>query len=119
VTFKTPAGGDRTQVLEDAKHTIPKWVANRDLLRKHFALGVGADVGTTVGMYIWPSVEAAKKAHNDEWREAVKTRSGGYPTNQYFDLFLLTDNEHRQITEWAADGNARELNAAQSARVRS
>jgi hypothetical protein len=31
-------------------------VANRDLLRKHFALGVVADEGTTVGMYIWPSV---------------------------------------------------------------
>jgi hypothetical protein len=28
---------------------------------------------------------------------------------QYFDLFLLIDNEHHQITEWAADGNAREL----------
>jgi hypothetical protein len=24
-------------------------------------------------------------------------------------LFLLIDNEHHQITEWAADGNAREL----------
>ena len=98
VTFKTPAGWDRAQVLEDAKHTIPKWVANRDLLRKHFVLGVGAN-------------EAAKKAHNDEWREAVKTRSGGYPTMQYFDLFLLIDNEHGQVIEWTADGKARELEA--------
>jgi hypothetical protein len=112
VTFKTPADWDRARVLEDAKHTIPKWVANHDLLRKHFALGVGADDGTSAGIYIWPSVEAAKKAHNDEWREAVKTRSGGYPTIQYFDLFLLIDNEHRQVTEWAADGKARELDAA-------
>ena len=57
-------------------------------------------------------MEAARKAHNEQWREAVKTRSGGYPTIQYFDLFLLIDNEHRQITEWAADGNARECHAA-------
>lgn len=112
VTFKTPAGWDRARVLEDAKHTIPKWAANGDLLRKHFALGVGADEGTSAGIYIWPSVEAARTAHNDEWREAVKTRSGGYPTIQYFDLFLLIDNEHRQVTEWAADGKARELDAA-------
>ena len=111
VTFKTPAGWDRAQVLEDAKHTIPKWVANCDLLRKHFVLGVGANEGTTAGVYIWPSVEAAKKAHNDEWREAVKTRSGGYPTMQYFDLFLLIDNEHGQVIEWTADGKARELEA--------
>jgi hypothetical protein len=109
VTFKTPAGWDRAQVLEDAKHTIPKWVSNGDLLRKHFVLGVGANEGTTAGIYIWPSVEAAKKAHNDERREAVKTRSGGYPTMQYFDLFLLIDNEHGRIIEWTADGAAREL----------
>jgi len=109
VTFKTPAGWDRAQVLEDAKHAIPKWVANHDLLRKHFVLGVGANEGTTAGIYIWMSMEAAKNAHNDEWREAVKTRSGGYPTMQYFDLFLLIDNEHGQVIEWTGDGKAREL----------
>ena len=31
VTFKTPAGWDRARVLEDAKHTIPKWSSNPDL----------------------------------------------------------------------------------------
>ena len=93
------------------KATIPKWLANRDLLRKHFVFGVGANEGTTAGIYIWRSVEAAKKAHNDEWREAVKTRSGDYPTMQYFDLFLLIDNEHGQVIEWTADGKARELEA--------
>src|SRR5215208_129173 len=102
VTFKTPADWDRAEVLEDAKHTISKWRANPELLRQQFALGVGADHGTTAGIYIWPSVEAAKKAHNDEWREQVKMRSGGYPTLQYFDLFLLIDNEHGQVTEWMA-----------------
>ncbi|WP_291870045.1 hypothetical protein [Bradyrhizobium sp.] len=112
VTFKTPAGWDRARVLEDAKHTIPKWVANRDLLRKHFALGVDADEGTSAGIYIWPSVEAARKAHDQEWREAVRTRSGGDPTIRYFDLFLLIDNERDQITEWDADGQARECPAS-------
>jgi hypothetical protein len=111
VTFKTPAGWDRARVLEDAKHTIPKWAANRELLRKHFALGVGADEGTSAGIYLWPSVEDARKAHDEAWREAVKTRSGGYPTIRHFDLFLLIDNEHGQITEWAADGSARECHA--------
>ena len=108
VTFKTPSGWDRARVLEDARHTIAKWAANRELLRKHFALGIGADEGISAGIYIWPSVEAANNAHNDEWRGAVKTRTGGDPTIQYFDLFLLIDNEHRQITEWDTDGHARE-----------
>jgi hypothetical protein len=112
VTFNKPAGWDRTKVLEDAKHTIPKWVANPDLLRKHFALGMDADDGTIAGVYVWPSVEAATKAHDEQWREAVKARTGGYPVLRYFDLFLLIDNEHDQVTEWAADGRARQCERA-------
>jgi hypothetical protein len=111
VTFKSPAGWDRARVLADAKLTIPKWSSNRDLLRKHFALGTGEDEGTSAGIYIWPSVEAAKKAHDEEWREGVKKRTGGYPTIRYFDLFLLIDNEQGRVIEWAADGKARELEA--------
>ena len=111
VTFKSPAGWDRARVLADARHTIPKWSSNRDLLRKHFALGTGEGEGTGAGIYIWPSVEAAKKAHDEEWREGVRKRTGGYPTIRYFDLFLLIDNEQGRVIEWAADGKARALEA--------
>ena len=109
VTFDTPEGWDRAQIVEDAKHTIPKWAANRDLLRKHFAKGLGEHAGTMAGIYVWPSIEAAQKAHDEKWREAVKQRSGGYPRITYFDLFLLIDNEHGKITEWDGEGRAREV----------
>lgn len=108
VTFPTPAGWSRDQLLDEAKHTIPKWTANRDLLRKHFANGIGDTEGTTAGIYVWPSIEAAQKAHDEAWREAVKKRSGSYPTIRYFDLFLLIDNEQGRVTEWTGDGVARE-----------
>ena len=39
VTFNSPEGWDRAQVLEDAKGVVPKWAANPDLMRKHFLLG--------------------------------------------------------------------------------
>jgi hypothetical protein len=104
VEFPTPVGWSRDQILEDAKHTIPKWTANADLVRKHFVTGIGDASATTAGIYVWPSVDAAKKAHDDTWREAVKKRSGDYPTIRYFDLFLLIDNEHDKVTEWADDG---------------
>lgn len=108
VTFPTPKGWSRDQMLEDARHVIPKWTANKELLRKHFAMGFGANnEGTSAGIYVWPSVEAAQKAHDEPWREAVKKRSGSYPTIQYFDLFLLIDNEHGRVTEWSSDGVAR------------
>jgi hypothetical protein len=112
VTFKTPEGWERARVLDDAKRTIPKWSSNRQLVRKHYLLGIGETQGTSAGIYIWPSIEAAKKAHDEDWRESIKKRSGDYPTIRYFDFFLLIDNEQGRVTEYAADGKARELETA-------
>src|SRR5262245_66504167 len=95
VTFETSSGWNRARVLDDAKRTITKWRSNRDLWRKHFVLGIGEDEGASAGIYIWLSVEAAKKAHDEEWREGVKERTGGYPTSRYFALFWLLDKEQQ------------------------
>ena len=38
VEFNSPKGWSRQQVAEDARHVIPKWRANKELLRKHFLL---------------------------------------------------------------------------------
>lgn len=112
VTFDAPKGWDRGRTLEDAKHTIPKWQANPDLVRKHFLLGLGEAEGTGGGIYVWPSIEAAQKAHDAEWRAGVEKRTGSTPSIRYFDLFLLIDNENAAVIEWAADGRARELETA-------
>jgi len=112
VTFTSPAGWDRARVVEDAKTTIAKWTANPDLVRKHFLLGLGDAAGTGAGVYIWPSVEAARKAHDDAWRAGVRKRTGGDPAIQYFDLFLLIDNAQGVVTEFAADGRPRVLERA-------
>lgn len=112
VTMKAPQDWDRERFVEDAKHTVPKWTANRDLVRKHFLRGIGEAEGTGAGLYIWPSIEAAQAAHDDAWRENVKARTGGYPTIRYFDLFLLIDNEAGEVTEWTASGLAKKLETA-------
>lgn len=112
VMFDAPKGWDRQRTLDDAKHTIPKWTANKDLVRKHFLLGVGEAEGAGGGIYIWPSIEAAQKAHNEEWRQSVIKRTGSAPTIRYYDLFLMIDNEHDRVLEWAADGRTRELETA-------
>jgi len=112
VTFKTPDGWDRAELLDDARKTIPKWRANPELLRKHFARGLGDDQGAAAGIYLWPSIEAAKRAHDANWRDSVRQRTGGEPSIRYFDLFLLIDNEHQRVVEWAEDGTAREVAGA-------
>jgi hypothetical protein len=109
VTFSIPKGHDRNSEVQAVRGVVGKWAANPELIRKHFLWGVGEAEGTGAGFYIWPSIEAAKRAHNDEWRESVKKRTGGYPTIRYFDLMALVDNEQGAITEWDANGKARQL----------
>ncbi len=87
-----------------------KWAANKDLVRKQFLWGVGEAAGTGAGVYVWPSIEAAEKAHSDEWREAVKKRTGGYPTDPLFrSCSPKSTMPQGSVTEWSADGKAREL----------
>jgi hypothetical protein len=42
------------------RHVAPKWAGNKDLLCKHFLLGIGEAEGTGGAAYIWPSIEAAQ-----------------------------------------------------------
>ena len=98
VEFNSPKGWSRAHVAEEARKTIPKWRANKQLMRKHFVLELNGKTGG--GVYIWPSVEAAQKAHDEEWRQSVIKRTGGAPTIRYFDLFLLIDNEKSAFTEF-------------------
>ena len=99
VEFPSPKGWTREQVAEEARHVIPKWQANKELLRKHFLLELDGKTGG--GVYVWPSLEAAKKAHNEEWRQSVIKRTGAAPTLRYFDLFLLIDNEQGKVSEYS------------------
>ena len=36
VLFKSPPGKSRDEILADARKTVPKWRANRELVRKHY-----------------------------------------------------------------------------------
>ena len=111
VEFNSPKGWTRQQVAEEARNVIPKWRANKELLRKHFLLELNGKTGA--GVYIWPSVEAAKSAHNEEWRQSVIKRTGGAPTIRYFDLFLLIDNEKGAVTEFPEAAEIRHCRVAE------
>ena len=79
--------------------TIPmELVKSGELLRKHFLLELNGKTGA--GVYIWPSLDAAQRAHNEDWKQSVIKRTGAAPTIRYFDLFLLIDNENGTATEF-------------------
>jgi hypothetical protein len=98
VEFNSPKGWSRQQVAEEARNVIPHWQANKQLLRKHFLLELDGKTGG--GVYLWPTLQDAQKAHDEAWRQSIIKRTGSAPTIRYFDLFLLIDNEKGTLTEF-------------------
>ena len=98
VEFNSPKGWGRQQVAEEARNVIPHWQANKQLLRKHFLLELDGKTGG--GIYLWPTLQDAQKAHDEAWRQSIIKRTGSAPTIRYFDLFLLIDNEKGTVTEF-------------------
>lgn len=103
VTFPAPPGAGWDDILSDARHVVPKWRANPQLMRKHFLLS--DDGHECAGLYIWPSREAAEAAHDAAWRASVEKRTGALPTIRYFQLQMLLDNEAGTVTEWSQSGD--------------
>jgi len=105
VLFKTPPGLTREQILESARHTIPRWQANKELIRKHY---IDSEDGYGGAFYIWPSKEAAQRGHDADWVAGVTKRTGSPPTIRYFDLLMVLDNETGTVTEHPARQEAAE-----------
>src|SRR5262249_31985206 len=99
-----PPGMDRAAVLEDAKHTIPRWRANPDLLRKHYLL---SEDGYGGGVYIWPSKAAAQKGHDAAWRGRGRQRTGAAAGTPRLEPARVLDNENDSVTEWTESGQTR------------
>jgi len=102
VTFRAPAGADWDAILIDARATIPRWRANRELVRKHYLLS--EDGQECAGLYLWPTRAAAEAAHDAAWRAGVAQRTGAAPEIRYFALQMLLDNEAGTVTEWSKTG---------------
>lgn len=97
VLFDNPPGLTREAELEGARAVVPKWQANADLQRKMFMRSEDGRQGGAV--YVWPNKAAALAAHGDEWRAAVKARTGSEPVCRYFDVLIDLDNVAGQVRE--------------------
>jgi hypothetical protein len=103
VLFKSPPGKSREEILADAKLTVPKWRANKELVRKHY---IESEDGYGGAFYIWPSREAAERGHDAAWRAGVEQRTGSTPVIRYFDLLMIVDNEPGKVTEYPTNADA-------------
>ncbi|UCE30405.1 MAG: hypothetical protein JSW68_10030 [Burkholderiales bacterium] len=97
VKLKVRPGFTREEALDDARSTIARWSANRDLVRKHYLFG---EDGCLYGLYLWKSREAALKGHDAEWQAHVTERVGARPEFAYFDVMMILDNEKGSVDEY-------------------
>lgn len=97
VLFKSREGITYEQEYAEAQKGAQSWLANPDLIAKHF-LRDGESGGA---VYIWPSKEAAQRAHDDKWRENVLSRTGGNPPEiRYFDLMMSCEPQIQKVVEY-------------------
>ena len=87
----------------DALKGAAHWLPHPELIAKHF-IRDGENGGA---VYVWPSKEAAQRAHDDKWREGVLARTGGNPPEiRYFDLMMSCEPPIQKITEYGPPADA-------------
>ena len=98
VEFVHPAGTSRAAAIEGARATLAHWQADPDLVRKHYLLGVDGQSGA--GLYFWPDIAAARRAHSAEWIAAAEQRTGHAVRICHYELLMTLDNvAHRVVDE--------------------
>ncbi len=97
VYFDLPKGTSREEVLAKYRQTAPAWAGNTDLVQKYYFFDEAHSVGG--GVYVWKSMEAAKKWHGDEYRARIKELYGSEPRMEYHDTLLVVDNMNGEISE--------------------
>jgi hypothetical protein len=97
VTFALPKGMTREQLVENYKQSAPKWRQNPDLIRKNYLLDQASGLGG--GVYLWKTMAAAKRWHDESWRKKVVELYGSEPTIRYFETPIVVDNAAQQTVE--------------------
>lgn len=97
VVFDLPDGMTRDDVVANYRRSAPTWRANPDLIRKNYL--VDAETRKAGGVYLWHSIDAAKRARDDAWLDRVRRTYGSEPVVQYFATPLVVDNALGQTLE--------------------
>ena len=100
VLFDLPEGITREQVAAFFRQNAPKWRANPDLIRKNYLYDPAARRGG--GAYLWPDIDAARRAHDAAWCENIRKTFGSEPEFQYFETPVVVDNARGETIEAAA-----------------
>ena len=104
ITFEIPDAMTRDELVTNYRRSAPTWRANPDLIRKNYLYD--AQTRRAGGVYLWRSMEAARRARDAAWLDRVRRTYGSEPTVQYFETPLVADNA---IGQTIVDGEPAEL----------
>jgi len=90
ITFDIPDGMTRDDVVANYRRSAPTWRANPDLIRKNYLYD--GEKRRAGGVYLWRSVEAARRARDAAWLDRVRRTYGSEPMVLYFETPLVADN---------------------------
>lgn len=97
VLFALPPGISRAEVVAGMHAVAPRWRAEPELVRKTFVYDAAAN--TSGAFYLWKSRAAAEAAHDEAWRNRIRSTYGSEPVIQYFDTPLVVDNALGAVIE--------------------
>lgn len=97
VLFKLPSGISREDVVKGMHEVAPRWQREPGLIRKTFIYDAAA--GQAGAFYLWHCRADAERAHDEAWRQRIRSSYGSEPVVQYFETPLVVDNTLGQLIE--------------------
>lgn len=97
VLFDLPAGISRQEVIDGMYEVAPRWQKEPNLIRKTFVLDEKAKQAGA--FYLWKDRASAEAAHDEAWRQRVRSAYGSEPQVRYFDTPLVVDNALGKLVE--------------------
>ena len=97
VYFDLPRGISRDEVLEKYRQTAPAWSQNEDLVHKCYFFDEAQQLGG--GVYVWKTLDAARKWHGDSYRAKIKELYGSEPRITCLDTLIVIDNVAGTVSE--------------------
>lgn len=97
VQFSLPPGTNRDAALAKYRQTAPAWAKNEGLVHKFYVFDPARNLGG--GVYVWKTMDAARRWHGDEYKARIRALYGSEPTMTYHDTLLVVDNVARQVYE--------------------
>ncbi len=97
VLFQLPPGISRDEVVRGMHEVAPRWQRASGLIRKTFIYDPVA--GQAGAFYLWQRRADAERAHDEAWRQRIRSSYGSEPVVQYFETPLVVDNALGRLVE--------------------